>query len=176
MAKVPGERWLAKPGKSVDLGKIKPASTAGAPGDEDETNAATETLRVELVELQERLWAENKQALLLVLQAMDAGGKDGTVKKVFSGVNPQGVRVRSFKEPSEEELAHDFLWRVHPHAPVPRRDRDLQSVALRVSSRRARLRARPGEDVAPALRHHPRLRAGPRQCRHPRGQSDAAHL
>lgn len=110
-------RWLAEPGKRVDLGKIDPGSTAGAPGDEAATEAATEPLRQRLVELQERLWAENKQSLLLVLQALDAGGKDGTIKKVFSGVNPQGCRVRSFKAPSEEEKAHDFLWRVHPHAP-----------------------------------------------------------
>ncbi len=72
-----------------------------------------------LQELQEVLWAEGKHALLIVLQAMDAGGKDGTIKHVFRGVNPQGCQVTSFKVPTEEELDHDFLWRVHKA--VPRR-------------------------------------------------------
>lgn len=112
-----GERWLVAPGKRVALNKIDPASDAGAPGTREETDAATEALRMRLVDLQERLWAENEQSVLLVLQAMDAGGKDGTIRRVFSGVNPQGCSVRSFKEPSTEELDHDFLWRVHPHAP-----------------------------------------------------------
>ena len=68
-------------------------------------------------ELQERLYAESAQSLLVVLQAMDAGGKDGTIRHVFRGLNPLGVQVASFKAPTPEELAHDFLWRVHPHAP-----------------------------------------------------------
>jgi PPK2 family polyphosphate:nucleotide phosphotransferase len=63
------------------------------------------------------LYADKSQSLLIILQAMDAGGKDGTIKHVFTGVNPQGVHVNGFKRPSEEELAHDFLWRVHQHAP-----------------------------------------------------------
>ncbi len=73
--------------------------------------------RKELAEFQRRLYAEGKQKLLIVFQAMDAGGKDGTIRKVFSGVNPQGVVVNSFKVPSKEELAHDFLWRIHKKAP-----------------------------------------------------------
>jgi PPK2 family polyphosphate:nucleotide phosphotransferase len=72
-----------------------------------------------LRELQQVLWAEYRHALLIVLQAMDAGGKDGTIKHVMRGVNPQGCRVTSFKVPTEEELDHDFLWRVHKA--VPRR-------------------------------------------------------
>lgn len=67
--------------------------------------------------LQQRLYAENKRSLLIVLQAMDTGGKDGTIKHVFSGVNPQGCRVWSFKKPSEEESNHDFLWRYHQKTP-----------------------------------------------------------
>ncbi len=74
-------------------------------------------LQARLRQLQERLYAQGSQALLIVLQAMDAGGKDGTIKRVFEGVNPQGVTVTSFKAPTEEELAHDFLWRIHRHAP-----------------------------------------------------------
>ena len=73
--------------------------------------------RERIAELQARLYAENKQSLLIVLQAMDTGGKDGTIKHVFRGVNPQGCRVWSFKVPSAEELAHDFLWRYHQHTP-----------------------------------------------------------
>ena len=68
-------------------------------------------------ELQERLYAEGEQALLLVLQAMDAGGKDSTIRKVLSGLNPQGVRVWSFKAPTPVERSHDFLWRVHRRVP-----------------------------------------------------------
>jgi PPK2 family polyphosphate:nucleotide phosphotransferase len=67
--------------------------------------------------LQEMLYAQGKHALLIVLQAMDAGGKDSTIKKVFESVNPQGVQVTSFKAPTAEELGHDFLWRVHRHVP-----------------------------------------------------------
>ena len=68
-------------------------------------------------DLQERLYAEGEQSLLVVLQAMDAGGKDSTTEKVFGPLNPQGVRVSSFKAPTAEEKAHDFLWRVHKKAP-----------------------------------------------------------
>ena len=74
-------------------------------------------LRDELIELQRRLYAEDKHKLLIVFQAMDAGGKDGTIRQIFRGVNPQGVRVNSFKVPSKLELAHDFLWRVHKVVP-----------------------------------------------------------
>src|SRR5690606_26439630 len=68
-------------------------------------------------ELQERLYAEGERAVLLVLQAMDAGGKDSTIRKVLSGLNPQGVRVWNFKVPTPVEQAHDFLWRVHKRVP-----------------------------------------------------------
>jgi len=76
-----------------------------------------EKQRDRLQDLQERLYAEHKRSLLIVLQAMDTGGKDGTIKHVFGGVNPQGCRVWSFKQPSEEELGHDFLWRYHQRTP-----------------------------------------------------------
>jgi PPK2 family polyphosphate:nucleotide phosphotransferase len=78
----------------------------------------TDRLQERIQDLQERLYAEGKQALLIVLQAMDTGGKDGLIKKVFSGVNPQGVTVTSFKAPTPEELARDFLWRIHQHTPA----------------------------------------------------------
>lgn len=78
----------------------------------------TKDLLRQLAELQVRLYAESRQSLLIVLQAMDAGGKDGAIRKVFSGVNPQGCRVWSFKVPTAEELAHDFLWRCHNVCPA----------------------------------------------------------
>jgi len=71
-----------------------------------------------LADLQARLWAEHRTALLVVFQAIDAGGKDGTIRHVLSGINPAGVKVVSFKRPSETEVAHDFLWRVHAACPA----------------------------------------------------------
>ncbi len=86
--------------------------------DRDQAEAEFKALRREFIELQTRLYAEGKQKLLIVFQAMDAGGKDGTIRNVFRGVNPQGVRVHSFKVPSKEELAHDYLWRIHKVVPA----------------------------------------------------------
>ena len=106
-----------KPGREVDLAFFDTDSTANAPGNRADTEAALPELQARLAELQDRLWAESRRSLLVVLQAMDAGGKDGTIKHVFRGVNPQGCRVQSFKEPTHLELAHDFLWRVHRAAP-----------------------------------------------------------
>jgi PPK2 family polyphosphate:nucleotide phosphotransferase len=77
----------------------------------------TKQLRDELVGFQERLYAQKQQALLVVLQAMDTGGKDAVIERVFSGVNPQGVRVAHFDKPSTLELSHDYLWRAHLQAP-----------------------------------------------------------
>ncbi|MCP4428240.1 MAG: polyphosphate kinase 2 family protein [Chloroflexi bacterium] len=86
--------------------------------DRESAEAEFKQLRRELIELQNRLYAEGKQKLLIVFQAMDAGGKDGTIRRVFRGVNPQGVRVHSFKAPSKIELAHDYLWRIHNVVPA----------------------------------------------------------
>jgi PPK2 family polyphosphate:nucleotide phosphotransferase len=74
-------------------------------------------MREELIDLQRTLYAENKHKLLIVLQAIDAGGKDGTIRSIFKGVNPQGVKVAGFKVPTEEEISHDYLWRIHKHTP-----------------------------------------------------------
>ena len=112
------DRWVARPGDRADLGTIDPSSTPGAPGDRAATEAAVPALTAQLADLQDRLWAEARRSLLLVLQAMDAGGKDGTIKHVFEGVNPQGTRVWSFKVPTPLESAHDFLWRVHGVVPA----------------------------------------------------------
>ncbi len=88
-------------------------------GDSEKKAAREEEGKLEekLANLQERLYAEGKQSLLVVLQALDAGGKDSTIKKVFDSVNPQGVHVSSFKAPTLEELSHDFLWRIHKRVP-----------------------------------------------------------
>jgi PPK2 family polyphosphate:nucleotide phosphotransferase len=105
------------PGHPVDLAALDPDSTSGAPGGRAEIEAALPALHEELADLQDRLWAEATRSLLVVLQAMDAGGKDGTISHVFRGVNPQGTRVTSFKQPTALEAAHDFLWRVHQVTP-----------------------------------------------------------
>lgn len=78
----------------------------------------TKDLKKKLAELQNLLYAEGKHALLLILQGMDASGKDGVIRNVLSGINPQGVTVTSFKKPTTEELSHDFLWRIHQRVPA----------------------------------------------------------
>ncbi|GAB5534753.1 MAG: polyphosphate kinase 2 family protein [Rubricoccaceae bacterium] len=85
--------------------------------EKDATKPETKALADQADELQERLYAEGEQSILFVLQAMDGAGKDSTIRSVFGPLNPQGVTVASFKAPSKEELAHDFLWRVHEKAP-----------------------------------------------------------
>jgi PPK2 family polyphosphate:nucleotide phosphotransferase len=112
------QRWRVEPGKRVRLESIDPSSTPGAPGGKAETVATLPPFHERLAALQERLWAEHRRSLLVVLQALDAGGKDGTIRHVFRGVNPQGTRVTSFKVPVGEEAEHDFLWRVHRAAPA----------------------------------------------------------
>jgi PPK2 family polyphosphate:nucleotide phosphotransferase len=105
-----------KPGQRVDLADYDPDYKGDYP-DKDAAEDQLKANRDRLRELQDMLWAESKHALLIILQAMDAGGKDSTIQHVMQGVNPQGVQVTSFKIPTAEELAHDFLWRVHQHTP-----------------------------------------------------------
>ena len=107
-----------RPGKRVRLRDHDPGDTLGLPGKARALAALAKNVE-RIAALQERLYAEHRRALLVVFQALDAGGKDGATRAVFSGVNPQGCRVTSFKAPSSEELAHDYLWRVHNA--VPRR-------------------------------------------------------
>jgi PPK2 family polyphosphate:nucleotide phosphotransferase len=99
------------------LSEIETRSTCGFTGDKSETIALLAQQSAQLSQLQNVLYAEGKRRVLVVLQAMDTGGKDGVIRKVFTGVNPQGVRVVSFKAPSAEELSHDYLWRVHQEVP-----------------------------------------------------------
>jgi PPK2 family polyphosphate:nucleotide phosphotransferase len=107
------KRCIVKPGSKINLDDRDPADTFGLHSEEDGTAKHLERL----AELQRLLYADNKHALLIVLQALDAGGKDGTIRHVMSGVNPQGCQVTSFKAPSTDELAHDFLWRIHKATP-----------------------------------------------------------
>jgi len=116
MTPAEADRWRVAPGTTVDLDAVDPRSTDGVAG-KDEAAAALPDLHERLAGLQERLWAEHTRSLLVVLQAIDAGGKDGTIKHLFHGLNPAGAHVMSFKAPSEEELDHDFLWRVHQRTP-----------------------------------------------------------
>jgi PPK2 family polyphosphate:nucleotide phosphotransferase len=80
--------------------------------------AATLRYKKQLFNLQNVLFAEQKHSLLIILQGMDAAGKDGTIRHVFSSINPMGVNIKAFKTPTPEELNHDFLWRIHPHTPA----------------------------------------------------------
>jgi PPK2 family polyphosphate:nucleotide phosphotransferase len=105
------------PGTTPDLAAIDTGGTPGFDGDKAAARARLKELRSELEAFQEKLWAEGAQSLLIVLQALDAGGKDGLIRKVITAFNPQGTRVTGFGVPSEEELRHDFLWRVHAAAP-----------------------------------------------------------
>ena len=111
------QRYRVAPNSTVDLSAIDPRDDAVFAGDKAAGKAEAARLNERLEALQELLYAEGKHKILIVLQAMDAGGKDGTIRHVFDGVNPAGVRVASFKAPTRQELAHDYLWRVHPHTP-----------------------------------------------------------
>lgn len=108
---------VVKPGQKINLNKIDPGSTGKFKNKSEAKTQLSKNIK-RMAELQNILYAEGKHSLLIVLQAMDAGGKDGTIRSIMSGVNPQGVRVTSFKKPTEEELAHDFLWRIHQAAPA----------------------------------------------------------
>lgn len=112
------DRYRVKPGKRVNLKEWDPGDTSALDGSEEEAEDRLVKLNRQLEDLQELLYAEGKRRLLVVLQAMDTGGKDATIRHVFEGVNPLGVKVASFKVPTQEELGHDFLWRVHKQTPA----------------------------------------------------------
>ena len=106
------------PHDKISLGDKAALPPRSLDADDKTLEKKMEKLRVRLDELQNALYAESKRSLLVVLQARDAGGKDGTIRRVFSSVNPQGCTVTSFKAPSQVELAHDYLWRVHAAIPA----------------------------------------------------------
>ena len=111
------KRYRIIPGSRVDLNCWDPNDTSAFAGGKQEAKKTLRALNDRLEALQELLYAEHRHKLLVVLQAMDTGGKDGTIRHVFQGVNPQGVKVSSFKAPSKEELDHDYLWRIHRRTP-----------------------------------------------------------
>lgn len=111
------ERFRVKPGSKVKLKDFDPGFKDKHENHKDATDEIAKYSQ-RLRELQELLYVERKRSLLICLQAMDTGGKDGTINHVLSGMNPQGCRVASFKQPSPEEAAHDFLWRIHRQAPA----------------------------------------------------------
>lgn len=111
------ERYRVKPGKLIDLKDWDPNDSGDDKNDKSDGKNRLTELNKELEELQELLFAEHKHKVLVVLQGMDTSGKDGVIRHVFEGVNPQGVRVASFKVPTPEELDHDYLWRVHKQVP-----------------------------------------------------------
>lgn len=111
--------WMIAPGSKARLSSIDASSTPGAPrnGERSEAEKSTRVLREELRSLQGALQGEAKRSILLVLQAMDTGGKDGTVKSIYAGINPVGAEVSSFGVPNDDEIARDFLWRIHAKTP-----------------------------------------------------------
>jgi len=110
------DRYQIKPGGTVSLEKFDPRDHAGV-DDKETTKDDTAAIVTEIDTLQDRLYAEGKRSLLVVLQGMDTSGKDGTVRGVFNATGPLGVAVTAFKRPTEDELAHDFLWRAHLACP-----------------------------------------------------------
>ena len=109
------DKFLIKPSDKINLKDFDTDFTAGLNKKEAFSLLQENTERLKA--LQYLLYAENKRSVLVILQAMDAGGKDGTIRHVFGPLNPQGVKVVSFKTPTDEELSHDFLWRIHKYTP-----------------------------------------------------------
>ncbi len=111
-----GEQFLVPPGKPFKLARRDPHADGGL-GNKEKAKARTAVDAAAIDELQNRLFAEGKRALLVVLQGIDCSGKDGTVRAVFNACGPIGVRIAPFKAPSAEELSHDYLWRIHQQCP-----------------------------------------------------------
>jgi PPK2 family polyphosphate:nucleotide phosphotransferase len=111
------DKYKVKTKEKIDLSDWDPNEHSLFPEGKSASAERLLELNIELEYLQEKLYAEHKHKILVVLQAMDTGGKDGTIRHVFEGVNPQGVKVASFKVPTPKELDHDYLWRIHKHTP-----------------------------------------------------------
>lgn len=111
------KKYLVKPEKNLSISEYDPNDSSEFDGNKKAGKEALLELNKEIEALQEQLYAEGKNRLLVVLQAMDTAGKDGVIRAVFEGVNPQGVRVAAFKTPSLLELSHDYLWRIHSQTP-----------------------------------------------------------
>ena len=112
-----GDRYRVKPGTRANILGIDPGDTATFDGNKKEAQKVFEEANARLEALQELLYADGRHKVLVVFQAMDTGGKDGSIRMIFDRVNPSGVKVASFKRPTEHELAHDYLWRIHQQTP-----------------------------------------------------------
>lgn len=112
------DKYIINGDKKIDIRKL-PVSSKDDNVDKDEIIAKYEANKQELAMLQDKFYADGREGIIIVMQALDASGKDSAVKNIFSGINPQGVNVHSYKAPTSEELAHDYLWRIHQN--VPRR-------------------------------------------------------
>jgi len=112
------DRYRIKPHHKVDLSDYDPADKSALDDDKESGKERLGALNREIEALQELFYADGRFGMLIVLQGMDTSGKDGVIRQVFEGVNPQGVRVASFKAPSAAEMAHDYLWRIHKRAPA----------------------------------------------------------
>jgi len=111
------EKYRVAPGAKIDLSAWDADDKGLFNGGKQQGQDALPALNQQLEALQELLYAEGRHKVLIVLQGMDTAGKDGAIRHVFEGVNPQGVKVASFKVPTQQELAHDYLWRIHQQTP-----------------------------------------------------------
>jgi PPK2 family polyphosphate:nucleotide phosphotransferase len=111
-------KYRIKPGQIVDISQLDPDGQSSSGIKKGDSKAETKKLTQKLDGLQEQLFAEHSHKLLIVLQAMDTGGKDGVIRRIFEGVNPSGVRVAHFREPSQDEADHGYLWRVYAQIPA----------------------------------------------------------
>ena len=146
------DRYRVRPGERPELAAIDTREHALHPHmDKKAARSELKRCNQRLSELQHLLWADGSRSMLIVLQAMDTGGKDGTIRRVFSGVNPQGVDVVGFGVPSESELAHDYLWRVHLRTPAKGR------IAIFNRSHYEDVLVVRVEDIVPERRWRPRL-------------------
>jgi len=130
-----GKKLIVKPGSKIRLKHFDPGYHGKHESHKSALLEIQESLQ-KMDQLQYRMYAENKHSLLIVLQGLDAAGKDGVVRHVLTGMNPSGCVSTNFKEPTKAELAHDFLWRVHPHVPakgstVWHRKRSGQNVTIK---------------------------------------------
>lgn len=110
------DQFIVKPGSVINLSGVSTSDILNYKSKDDTKKLLKENVK-KLFELQSKLYAHNKYSVLIIFQAMDAAGKDSTIKHVMSGLNPQGTQVFSFKQPSQNELDHDYLWRIHKAAP-----------------------------------------------------------
>ena len=129
-------RFRIEPGEEVHLDRFDPDDTSGFDGKSDDERDESKRLNEKLRQLQEMLYAEHRMKVLVILQAVDTGGKDGVIHRVFEGVNPQGVQVAHFGIPSPEELDHGFLWRHHERVPGKESWLSSTGATMKVSSSR----------------------------------------